>query len=673
VKEQQKRNQDPQYLSYDSTAQILESKGWLRKDGATNREFVLSYLFEPGKDSRLNFLSLMKEIIDNPYDNPKDEDIQQSLKTPYHFSIDKRINDDGIGGGRYGIELIADYVISDSIVGLWEMAKGSVDKVIQKKTYFDVNLVSLSKEMEIESNMKYYKIRIDAKFLPLDYWTSYPKKQKKIELDLNPILIGDDAKFVRFSSCKYSKICYDETIPDKWYGVIKPNDRKNSPHFLNILDEPVSFLRSEHNSEDRIYHTVNFSFGITNTKIIKFNPKVRVVLEDGSIEEYKFTYELDLSKYDPELLLMPVIAQENSDITDPSLTIISPKITNQTTRTTDHIFNLTGQATDDQGVAFVKVNDAKVPMDSDGKFLKKVRLDLGLNTLDVYAEDMYGNSDKKEIVIYRDEVIEEELEFSDVDIPFATDNNKPNTIAVVFGIEDYKSIPSASYSVNDADIFREYLITTFGIPRKNIYFKLNENATKIEFDKVFSKNGWLSRNSSSSTDIIIYFAGHGTPDVDKNQGYIIPYDGDPYYTGSTCLSMATLYDNLSQIDANSVTILLDACFSGGSRNNESLLAESRPIYIEVETGNIPENTIVFSAASGSEISSSYKEKKHGLFTYYFLKGLSSGADENRDKKITATEMNKYLNSHVLSQAKTMGREQHPQLLGSDLSRIILKY
>ena len=48
-------------------------------------------------------------------------------------------------------------------------------------------------------------------------------------------------------------------------------------------------------------------------------------------------------------------------------------------------------------------------------------------------------------------------------------------------------------------------------------------------------------------------------------------------------------------------------------------------------------------------------------------------DENRDKKITATEMNKYLNSHVPSQAKTMGREQHPQLLGSDLNRTILRY
>ena len=57
----------------------------------------------------------------------------------------------------------------------------------------------------------------------------------------------------------------------------------------------------------------------------------------------------------------------------------------------------------------------------------------------------------------------------------------------------------------------------------------------------------------------------------------------------------------------------------------------------------------------------------------FLMGLSSGADNNRDRKITATEMNKYLNNHVPDQAKTMGREQYPQLLGSDLSRVILTY
>ena len=42
-------------------------------------------------------------------------------------------------------------------------------------------------------------------------------------------------------------------------------------------------------------------------------------------------------------------------------------------------------------------------------------------------------------------------------------------------------------------------------------------------------------------------------------------------------------------------------------------------------------------------------------------------------KSEKTEMNKYLNLHVPSQAKTMGREQHPQLLGSDLNRTILRY
>ena len=80
-----------------------------------------------------------------------------------------------------------------------------------------------------------------------------------------------------------------------------------------------------------------------------------------------------------------------------------------------------------------------------------------------------------------------------------------------------------------------------------------------------------------------------------------------------------------------------------------------------------------SRPSGSEISSSSEQKKHGIFTYYFLKGLNGDADGNSDRSITATEMNKYLNKHVPGQAKTMGREQHPQLLGSDLNRTILSY
>jgi len=260
-----------------------------------------------------------------------------------------------------------------------------------------------------------------------------------------------------------------------------------------------------------------------------------------------------------------------------------------------------------------------------------------------------------------------------VDYPKATSNKNSNAVAVVFGIESYRNAPNVSDAVNDADIFREYLIKRFGLNRENIYLRLDEQATKGEFDKVFSSNGWISRIANKNSDVFIYYAGHGAPDVKTKETFLVPYDGDPNYATSTGFSINELYDNLSDLNVKTITLIMDACFTGSSRDNQPILADARPVYIETESGNIPENTIVFTAASGNEISSAYTQKNHGIFTYYLLKGLNGNADSNRDKKITVNEMSSYLNENVPQQARKMGREQNPQLLGTDKNRVLLNY
>ena len=361
-----------------------------------------------------------------------------------------------------------------------------------------------------------------------------------------------------------------------------------------------------------------------------------------------------------------------SDSEKPKVDLHSPKLTDNMYRTEELYVTLEGRVTDNLGVLSFQINGDKVKLSGDGSYKKRIKLKLGTNSVLLKATDLNNNSQAYEVMFIRDEIIED-TNFSDVDFPIPTSNQNSNAIAVVFGIEDYRSAPNVSYAVNDADIFREYLIKRFGFRRENIYLRLDEQATKGEFDKVFSKTGWISRNVSKSSDVIIYFSGHGAPDYESKETFLIPYDSDPNYATSTGYAINDIYKNLRDLDAKSITIILDACFSGSSRDNQPLLSDARPISIEIERGSIPENMLVFSAASGSEISSSSEKKKHGIFTYYLLKGLNGDADINSDHRITATEMNKYLNSHVPSQAKTMGREQHPQLLGSDVSRVVLSY
>ena len=116
--------------------------------------------------------------------------------------------------------------------------------------------------------------------------------------------------------------------------------------------------------------------------------------------------------------------------------------------------------------------------------------------------------------------------------------------------------------------------------------------------------------------------------------------------------------------AKSVTVFLDACFTGQTRNSEMLIANARPIVIKPLAAAVPDNVTVISAASGSQISGALQEKEHGLFTYYLLKGLGGDADYNKDKSINISELKSFVSAKVKEQAALNGREQTPEIQGS---------
>ena len=359
------------------------------------------------------------------------------------------------------------------------------------------------------------------------------------------------------------------------------------------------------------------------------------------------------------------------DQSGPVIVITSLKLHQNIYRTTEPIITIRGNATDNEGIGFVTVNGNETQLLADGTFTKRLRLRIGKNEVQIRAMDVNDNAVNKNFVVIREEFTDDS-EFSNVDFPRSSKYKNKHGIGVVLGIQEYLYAPSVSYAYNDADIFREYLIKTFGFSRENIYFKVDNRATKGEFEKIFNRDGWLTKNASSQTDVVIFYAGHGAPDLESKQSYLVPYDVDPNYA-TTGYALNDLYENLGSLNAKSITVIIDACFSGGSRDNQPILADARPIYISIEGTQVPKTVRVFSAASGKEISSGYKSKMHGLFTYYFLKGLNGDADKNGDRRITYSEMQEFVAQNVSAQAKKMGREQHPQFQGEGTNRVLLKY
>ena len=59
-----------------------------------------------------------------------------------------------------------------------------------------------------------------------------------------------------------------------------------------------------------------------------------------------------------------------------------------------------------------------------------------------------------------------------------------------------------------------------------------------------------------------------------------------------------------------------------------------------------------------------------IFSFFLMKGMEGDADGNKDGKITAGEMQEYLQDKVSRQAMSMSRKQDTQLVG-DANRVLM--
>ncbi|MFH2046877.1 MAG: ankyrin repeat domain-containing protein [Pseudomonadota bacterium] len=254
---------------------------------------------------------------------------------------------------------------------------------------------------------------------------------------------------------------------------------------------------------------------------------------------------------------------------------------------------------------------------------------------------------------------------SDVDeLPLFKVQKNKNAYAIVIGIENYrKELPKADFASHDARLVTDYLIKTMGYPEENVITLLNDRALKSDFEKYFEK--WLSNNVEKDSTVFIYYSGHGAPEPQSGNAYLVPYDGDPSFLGQTGYSLKRMYDALGKLPAKEIIVALDSCFSGAG--GRSVLAKgARPLVMNLQNDTLPsKNMTVLSASAGDQISSTYDDKGHGLFTYFLLKGIKNEDVINPDGSIKMDDLFGYIKPQVERIArKQFNNEQTPQLLGA---------
>ncbi len=238
----------------------------------------------------------------------------------------------------------------------------------------------------------------------------------------------------------------------------------------------------------------------------------------------------------------------------------------------------------------------------------------------------------------------------DKDIPQAKERQE-NTFALIITNEDYKIERDVPCAYNDGEIFMAYCKEALGIPEENFIYR--QDATFGDFHTVIKNIKEISTIKNGDVNVIFYYAGHGIP---NNQGkaYLLPSDGDSKIP-DVCFPLERLYQELGEMNAKRVLVFMDACFSGANLN------ETRGMAIKIKNPHLKGNMVVFSAASGDEAASPYKNQGHGLFTYYLLKKLKES-----DGNCTLGELGRYLQENVgLTSIRLNQKRQTPTVESSD--------
>lgn len=227
---------------------------------------------------------------------------------------------------------------------------------------------------------------------------------------------------------------------------------------------------------------------------------------------------------------------------------------------------------------------------------------------------------------------------SDVDINIPITNKvADNTFALIISNENYKRAENVPFAHNDGKVFSQYMKLCVGLPESHIIHI--EDASLSDIKYALNRIKEISEAYEGDAKIIVYYSGHGIPNEKTQEGYLLPSDGyvsDP----TTALKLNDLYTTLGDLNAKSLILFLDACFSGAKKDG-GMLASARGVAIKTHQETPTGNLVVVSASQGEQTAFPYASKEHGMMTYFLLKKLQ---DSKGDANLG--ELSDYIISNV---------------------------
>lgn len=273
---------------------------------------------------------------------------------------------------------------------------------------------------------------------------------------------------------------------------------------------------------------------------------------------------------------------------------------------------------------------------------------MDLPPLEINLQDNESSTPVIKTVAY-DKSLDENIPVSEI--------KSNNTFVIAIGNENYQLVPRVSFAENDMEVFCKYCQKTLGVPISNI--RKYKDATFGVMLSALNDLKDIAEAYNGDINVLFYYSGHGIPDEKSHNAYLLPADADGKQP-EVCFPISRLYSELAALKSKSTVVFMDACFSGSQRG-DGMLASARGVAIKAKEEKLHGNLVVFSAASGDETAYPYREKGHGMFTYFLLKKL-----QETKGAVTLGELSDYVTTNVKRQSVVTNRKsQTPTVIYSE--------
>lgn len=242
----------------------------------------------------------------------------------------------------------------------------------------------------------------------------------------------------------------------------------------------------------------------------------------------------------------------------------------------------------------------------------------------------------------------------------------PGGHALLIAVAGYpKVLPLPPVILNDARAMAEVLTSPShcGYNRKNVTMLLDSQAT-LEAIRTALKE--LADRTLAQDTVVVFFSGHGAnigSEIDPESA-LVPFDCDPDNLMETLLSAAEFSAALTQIRAQRVIVLIDACHSGGATSFKGM-HEIQLGFSEKSLAKLAQGTgrVSIASSKASEYSLVFEGAKNSLFSQHLLDALRGECQTDGDGIIRVFELFNYTSEKVRQAAPG---QQHPIFKASNL-------